>query len=113
MNSSSKTLTSSKTSSSALSFDFGVIAKPLQDLNIGLSVENLLPADMSISDIDTTTTVPLNIRAGLAYKLESIAEMSAQGAAVSSLLKGTLVTVEIARRNGETYEILCPDGGRN
>ena len=91
-----------QTSSSAVSLDVGVIAKPFQSLSLGASVENLLPADMSISDTQTDS-VPLNIRAGLAYRLESIAEMSAQGAAVSNLLKGSLVTLEVASRNGEIH----------
>ena len=62
---------------------------------------------MSISDTPVDDApiapIPLNIRAGLAYRLETIAEMSAQGAVVSNLLKGSLGTFEIARRNGETY----------
>ncbi|MDE0013151.1 MAG: hypothetical protein OXU36_18545 [Candidatus Poribacteria bacterium] len=91
-----------QTSSSATSFDLGVIARPFQSLSIGASVENLLPANMSISETHTDS-VPLNIRAGLVYKLESIAEMSAQGEAVSNLLKSSLGTVEIASRNGEIY----------
>ena len=91
-----------QTSSSAISFDVGLIAKPFQSLSLGASVENILPADMSISETQTDS-VPLNIRAGLAYSLESIAEISAQGAAVSNLLKGSLVTLEIASRNGEIY----------
>ena len=91
-----------RTSSSAVSFDLGVIAKPFQSLSLGASVENLLPADMSISDTQTDP-VPLNIRAGLAYRLASIAEMSAQGAAVSNLLRGSLGSLEVASRNGEVY----------
>ena len=91
-----------RTSSSAVSFDLGVIAKPFQSLSLGASVENLLPADMSISDTQTDA-VPLNIRAGLAYRLASIAEMSAQGAAVSNLLSGSLGSLEVASRNGEIY----------
>ncbi len=91
-----------QTSNSAVSFDFGVIAKPIQSLSIGVSVENVLPANISIADVDTST-VPLNIRAGLAYRLESIAEMSAQGAVVSNLLKGSLGTFEVANRNDEIY----------
>ena len=92
----------SQTSSSAVSFDLGVIAKPVQSLSLGASVENLLPADMSISDTQSDP-VPLNIRAGLAYRLASIAEMSAQGVAVSNLLSGSLVTLEVASRNSEIY----------
>ena len=90
------------TSSSAVSFDLGVIAKPVQSLSLGASVENLLPANMSISDTQTDP-VPLNIRAGLAYRLASIAEISAQGAAVSNLLRGSLGSFEVASRNGEIY----------
>ena len=91
-----------QTSSSAVSFDLGVITKPFQSLSIGVSVENLLPANTSISETHTDP-VPLNIRAGLVYKLDSIAEMSAQGEAVSNLLKSSLGTLEIASRNGEIY----------
>ena len=91
-----------RTSSSAVSVDLGVIAKPFQSLSLGASVENLLPADMSISDAQTDP-VPLNIRAGLAYRLASIAEMSAQGAAVSNVLRGSLGSLEVASRNGEIY----------
>ncbi len=90
------------TSSSAFSFDLGVIAKPFNSLSIGVSVENLLPADISISD-NQTDSVPRNIRAGLAYNLESIAEMSAQGETISNLLKATLGTIEVAARNGDVY----------
>lgn len=96
-----------QTSSSAVSFDLGMIVKPFKSLSLGASVENLLPADMSISDTlvgDTPVApVPLNIRAGLAYKLETIAEMSAQGAVVSNLLKGSLGTFEVASRDDAIY----------
>lgn len=91
-----------QTSSSALSFDVGLIAKPFNSLNIGISVENLLPANMSISEANTDS-VPQNIRAGIVYRLESIAAMSAQGAAISNLLKSTLGTVEVLSRGGEIY----------
>lgn len=88
------------TSSSAFSFDIGLLAKPLNSLNIGVSIENLLPADMSISDTHTDT-IPQNIRIGLAYNLKSIAEMSVQGEAITNLLRDTLGTIEITTRNGE------------
>lgn len=96
-----------QTSSSAVSFDLGVIVKPFKSLSLGASVENLLPADMSISDTSVGDTpivpVPMNIRAGLAYKLETIAEMSTQGAVVSNLLKGSLGTFEVASRDDAIY----------
>ena len=96
-----------QTSSSAVSFDFGVIVKPFESLSLGASVENLLPADMSISDTSVgdmpVAPIPLNIRAGLAYKLETIAEMSTQGAVVSNLLKGSLGTFEVVSRDDAIY----------
>lgn len=91
-----------KTSSSAVSYDVGLMAKPFNSLSIGISVENLLPADMSISEAQTDS-VPSNIRAGIVYRLESIAAMSAQGAAISNILKSSLAAVEVTSRNGEFY----------
>ena len=91
-----------ETSSSAISLDVGLLAKPIKSLNLGLSLENVMPADVSISD-EQTDTVPINIRAGVAYSLESIAEMSAQGAAITNILKETLATVDVLSRNGEQY----------
>ena len=91
-----------QTSSSAISFDLGLLAKPINSLNIGITVENLFPVDMSISEA-YTDSVPQNIRAGIVYRLESIAEMSAQGAAISNLLKTTLATIEVLSRGGKIY----------
>ena len=93
---------SQTSSSAAVSLDLGILAKPFNSLSIGVSVENLVPADVSISETHTDS-VPLNIRAGIAYKLESIAEMSAQGAAISNLLKATVGTVEVTSRDGDIY----------
>ena len=90
-----------QTTTSAASLDIGAIAKPLESLTLGISVENILPADISISETETDA-VPLNIRAGLVYRLASIAEMSTQGAAVSNILQGSLATFEIAARDGDT-----------
>ena len=91
-----------QTSASAISVDVGIIAKPVAGLSIGVAAENLAPADMSISDA-FTDSVPRNIRAGVAYRLASIAEMSAQGATVSNILKFSLATLEVALREGETH----------
>ncbi len=101
-----------QTSSSAVSLDLGLLAKPINSLRLGVSVENILPADISVYDTeadvlgietDTADTVPLNIRAGIVYDLESIAEMSAQGASITNLLKATLVAVEVVSRDSEIY----------
>lgn len=91
-----------QTSSSAFSLDIGLMVKPFNSLNIGLSVENIVPADISISDVESDT-IPLNFRAGVAYRLASIAEMSAQGESISNILRNTLATVEIIARNGDVY----------
>lgn len=91
-----------ETSSSAISLDFGLLAKPVKSLSIGLAAENVLPADVSISD-EHTDTVPMTIRVGIAYKLQSIAEMSAQGAAMTNILRETLTTVDIISRDGDLY----------
>ena len=91
-----------QTSASAISMDIGIIAKPVAGLSIGVAAENLVPADMSISNA-FTDSVPRNIRAGVAYRLASIAEMSAQGATVSNILKSSLATLEVALRDGETH----------
>lgn len=91
-----------ETSSSAISLDFGLLAKPVKSLSIGLAAENVLPADVSISDAHTDT-VPMTIRVGIAYKLQSIAEMSAQGAAMTNILRETLTTVDIISRDGDLY----------
>ena len=86
-------------SSSAFSFDIGMMAKPTNSLHIGISAENLAPADISISD-EETDTIPQNIRAGIVYRLESIAAMSVQGEAISNVLKNTLAIVELNARDG-------------
>ena len=91
-----------RTAASALSLDIGILAKPVNGLHLGFSAENLVDANLSISE-SHTDSVPRNIRAGLAYSFESIAEMSAQGEAVSQLLKGSLVTIEVAFRNDDIY----------
>ena len=91
-----------RTAASAFSVDIGILAKPVQGLSLGLSAENLVDANLSISE-SYTDSVPRNIRAGLVYSFDSIAEMSAQGETVSKLLKGSLVTIEVAFRNGDIY----------
>ncbi len=85
-------------SNSTFSFDIGLMAKPIDNLHIGISAENLVPADMSISKTETDT-IPQNFRVGIVYRLKSIAEMSAQGKAISNVLKNTLAIVELNARD--------------
>ncbi len=99
------------TSASAFSLDVGVIAKPITGLNIGLSAENLIPADVSIFDgeeedllpglslSDAEDTVPVNVRVGLAYNLAAIAE-NIQQVSLREILKSGLGVVEVDFREG-------------
>ena len=87
-----------KTSASALSLDLGVMAKPVTGLSLGLSAENLAPANVSISE-SGEDNVPTNIRVGLAYSLAAIAE-STQQAALRDVLKSGLGLLEISFRDG-------------
>ena len=92
-----------KTSTSAFTIDLGLLAKPITGLNLGIAAENLVPADVNISeDIqDDDKNVPLNIRAGLAYNLSAIAQ-SAQQEALRSVLAQTQIMSEVSLRNGES-----------
>ena len=86
------------TSASALSLDVGVIAKPVTGLNIGLSAENLIPADVSISELEEDN-IPINVRVGLAYNLAAIAE-NIQQVSLREILKSGLGVVEVDFREG-------------
>ena len=86
-------------SAAAISFDLGVMAKPVTGLTLGLSAENLLPADVSISE-SSEDDVPANIRVGLAYSLASIAE-STQQESLREVLKSGLGLIEVAFRDGD------------
>ena len=90
------------TSSSAFSADVGVIVKPSSGLSIGLSAENLLPADVSVFDSTDADNVPLGLRAGLAFSLAGIAE-SAKQESLRDILRSGLGLVEIGVRNGESH----------
>ena len=87
-----------KTSASALSLDVGILAKPVSGLSLGLSAENLLPADVSIFEANEDK-VPVNIRTGLAYSLGAIAETIAQES-LREVLKSGVGLLEITFRDG-------------
>ncbi|MCH8296033.1 PorV/PorQ family protein [Candidatus Poribacteria bacterium] len=89
------------TSASAFSLDVGVIAKPVTGLNIGLSAENLIPADVSISELEEDN-IPINVRVGLAYNLAAIAE-NTQQESLREILKSGLGLIEIAFRDGDRH----------
>ncbi|MCZ6679407.1 MAG: PorV/PorQ family protein [Candidatus Poribacteria bacterium] len=89
------------TSAAAISFDLGGMVKPVTGLTLGFSVENLLPADVSIS-ASAEDDVPTNVRVGLAYSLAAIAE-STQQESLREVLKSGLGLIEIAIRDGDRH----------
>ena len=84
------------TSTSNVTFDLGVLARPITGLSVGLSGANLIPADISVSR-DEEEKVPANLRFGLAYRLSAVAA-SAQQPALREVLETAIVTVESALR---------------
>lgn len=86
-----------ETSVSGFTLDIGILAKPSTGLSIGLSGENLIPADISISKSDEEK-IPVNLRLGIAYKLSAIAE-SAQQPALREVLNTTSISLEGALRD--------------
>lgn len=86
-----------KTSTSALSIDWGLLVQPVKGLSAGFFADNLLPADVSISE-EEEDEVLKNIGLGLAYKLEAIAS-AAQQKSMRELLSRTQCAMEIDLRN--------------
>ena len=87
------------TSATDFSFDLGMIANPVTGLSLGLSVENLFPANVSVSEVGEDL-VPRNIRVGLAYRLATIAATTKQEV-LREVLKSGLGLFEIAFRDGD------------
>jgi hypothetical protein len=90
-----------ETSTSGFTTDLGLLAKPFTGLRLGFAAENLIPADINISEDvpDDDKNVPINIRAGLAYNLAAIAQ-SAQQEALRNVLAQTQIMSEFGIRNG-------------
>ncbi len=89
------------TSATDISFDLGMIAHPAAGLTFGLSAENLLPANVSVSEVGEDP-VPRNIRVGLVYRLAAIAATTQQEA-LREVLKSGLGLFEIAFRDGSRH----------
>ena len=87
------------TSAADISFDLGMMANPVAGLTLGLSAENLLPADVSVSELGGDP-IPQNIRVGLAYRLATIAATTKQEA-LREVLKSGLGLFEITFRDGD------------
>lgn len=94
--------TEGTTSASAFTADVGVLLKSAAGLSLGLSAENLVPADVSVFDSANADSVPVSVRAGLAYNLAGIAE-NTQQEALREILRTGIGLVEIEIRNGENH----------
>ncbi len=90
-----------RTSAADISFDLGMMANPVTGLTLGLSAENLFPADISVSELGEDP-VPKNIRVGLVYRLTAIAATTQQEA-LREVLKSGLGLFEIAFRDGDRH----------
>ena len=90
-----------KQSTSAVSMDVGLMAKPITGLSVGLSVENLLPVDIAISS-SQQDIVPRNVRIGIGYKLGGITALIQQES-LRELLASGQGQVEIAFRDGNSH----------
>lgn len=87
-----------KTSANALSINWGVLIQPATGLSVGFSADNLLPADVSISE-DEEDRVPIKLGLGLAYNLDAIAS-GAQQKSMQELLSRTQCAFEVDLRDG-------------
>ena len=90
-----------QTSAADFSFDLGMMANPVAGLTLGLSAENLLPANVSVSEVEEDL-VPQNIRVGLAYRLATIAATTKQEF-LREVLKSGIGLCEIAFRDGDRH----------
>ena len=89
------------TSAVDFTFDLGMMTSPVTGLTVGLSAENLFPADVSISEVGQDL-VPRNIRVGLAYRLGTIAATTKQEA-LREVLKSGIGLFEIVFRDGARH----------
>lgn len=92
------------TSASAFTIDLGLLAKPVPGLNLGLSSENLIPANISLpgneddrlTDVDEEK-VPINLRFGLAYSLSGVSA-NVEQPALKDVLETTILSIEASSR---------------
>lgn len=92
-----------KKSTSGITADIGLLAKPISDLGIGLVAENLIPVNVSISELDEEK-MPMKIKFGLAYKLSAIAK-NAQQPALKEVLETTIISFEGGTRKEREVNI--------
>ena len=82
----------------SFSADLGFLILPISGLQIGLAVDNLIPANVSVTSTDTDR-VPTKIRLGVAYALNSIAATIQQESLqnIFKLMKPSSILVNISR----------------
>lgn len=88
-----------RSSSSAFTVDLGVSAAPTENLMIGISLHNALPAKTSLSE--EGEGIPTLAKAFVSYKLASLAPL-VQQAAMRRLLSGTIGVAELSQRADRT-----------
>ena len=87
------------TAATDFSFDLGMMATPVTGLTLGLSADNLLPANVSVSEVGKDL-VPRNVRVGLTYRLATIAATTKQEA-LREVLKSGLGLFDVTFRDGD------------
>lgn len=90
----------SKTSSTAFTGDIGVAVNPTEGLFIGISLQNVIPTDISISSSEGDQ-VPVIARASISYKLSSIAS-GVQQKFMRELLSRSQGNFELSQRSDDT-----------
>jgi hypothetical protein len=91
----------SRTSTSALSGDIGVAVNPTEGLFIGISLQNVIPTDTSVSESEEKDQVPVVARASISYRFSSIAS-SVQQEVIGRFLSKSQGTFELSQRSNDT-----------
>ncbi len=87
---------SESTSASAFSLDLGALLSLANGLQLGLALDNLIPADVSIQQEED---LPLQARIGVAYDFAGIAT-SAQQPALQEILSATRIALQLSFSDG-------------
>ncbi|MCD6508606.1 type IX secretion system membrane protein PorP/SprF [Candidatus Poribacteria bacterium] len=90
----------SKTSASAFTGDIGVAVNPSEGLFIGISLQNVIPTDVSVSS-SGEDQVPVIARASISYKFSSIAS-GVQQEFIGKLLSRSQGNFELSQRSNDT-----------
>lgn len=89
---------------SAMTLDAGVLLVPVQGVAVGISAQNLVPADLSFQEAEEPDEAPQIVRVGASLRLSRIAE-SAEQEALRGVLSRSLVAAEVAAGDGTTVGV--------